>query len=63
MNQELYNKFKYPDFASVIKVGRLKWVGHVVRMDGERKMEKLLEGKLQKSFINVSYSVTKTLNL
>jgi hypothetical protein len=45
MNQEIYNKFKSPDVITVIKVRRLEWLGRVVRMDGERTVKKLLEGK------------------
>jgi hypothetical protein len=36
MNQEIYHKFTSPDIVTVITVRRLEWVGHVVRMDGER---------------------------
>jgi hypothetical protein len=45
MNQEIYNKFKYPNIVTVIKVRRLEWLGHVVRIDGARIVKKLLEGK------------------
>jgi hypothetical protein len=45
MSREIYNKFKSPDIVTVIKVHRLECVGHVVRMDGERTVKKLLEGK------------------
>lgn len=45
MNQEVYNKFKSPDFVTVIKVLRLEWLEHVVRMDGTNTVQKLLEGK------------------
>jgi vacuolar-type H+-ATPase catalytic subunit A/Vma1 len=40
----IYNIFKSPDTVTVIKVGRLELFGHVVRMDGERTVTKLLEG-------------------
>jgi hypothetical protein len=45
MNQEIYNKFKSPNIVTGIKVRRLEWLGHVVRMDGARIVKKLLEGK------------------
>ena len=45
MNQQIYNKFTFPDILTVIKVHRLEWLGHVVRLDGERTVKKLLEGK------------------
>jgi hypothetical protein len=45
MNQEICNKFKSPNIATVIKVCRLEWLGHVVRMDGARIVKKFLEGK------------------
>jgi hypothetical protein len=43
MNQEIYlKKLKSPDIVTVIKVCTLEWLGHVVRMDGERTVHKLL---------------------
>jgi hypothetical protein len=36
INQEICNKFKHPDIVTVIKVHRLEWLGHVVRMDDEQ---------------------------
>ena len=45
MNQKVYNKSKSPDFVTVIKVLRLIWLEHAVRMDGKNKAQKLLEGK------------------
>jgi hypothetical protein len=45
MNQEIYNKFKSPNIATIIKVCRLEWPGYVVRMDGARIVKKLQEGK------------------
>jgi hypothetical protein len=40
-----FNKFKSPDTVTVVKVRRLEWLGHVMRMDGERTLKKLHEGK------------------
>lgn len=48
MNQEIYNKLNFPDIVTLIKVQRLEWSGHVVRMDGGMAMKTLLEGKLEK---------------
>jgi len=45
LNQEIYNKFKSPDIVAVIKVHRLEWVGHVLRMDGTRTVKELLDSK------------------
>ena len=45
MNQEVYNKSKSPDFVTVIKLLRMVWLEHVVRMDVKNKIQKLLEGK------------------
>ena len=44
-NKDISNNFKPPGTLTVIKVRRLEWCGRVVRMDGERKIKKLLEGK------------------
>jgi hypothetical protein len=40
-----YNKFKYPAILPAIKVRRLEWLGCVVKVDIERRVKKLLEGK------------------
>jgi hypothetical protein len=45
MNQEIYNKSKSSDIVTVIKVRRLEWLGHGVRMGNERAVKKSLEGK------------------
>jgi hypothetical protein len=44
INQEIYKKFKSPNNVTAIKVHRLEWFGHVVRMGGRRTV-KLLEHK------------------
>jgi hypothetical protein len=45
LNPEIYNKFKSPDIVSVVQVRRFEWLGHVVRLDGERAVNRLLKGK------------------
>ena len=37
INQEMYNKFKSPDIATVTEVRTMEWLRHIVRMDGERE--------------------------
>jgi hypothetical protein len=44
MNQKIYNTHKSPDVV-LIKAHRLEWCEHVVGMDGERTLKKLLEGE------------------
>jgi hypothetical protein len=41
-------EFKPPDIVTVIRAGRLEWLGHVVRMVGERRYRKAYEGKEKK---------------
>ncbi|XP_066904006.1 uncharacterized protein [Halyomorpha halys] len=41
-NQDLYIMFKEHDIVRVIKIARLRWVGHVVRMDNEDPPRQLL---------------------
>ena len=43
MNKAISNKFKSPGMVTVIKVRRLEWLGHVVRVEGERTVQKLLQ--------------------
>jgi hypothetical protein len=46
MNAELMTKYKAPDIVNVIKIRRLEWLGHVVRMNEIRSV-KIFEGKLE----------------
>ena len=41
-------KYKAPDIVNVIKIGRLEWLGHVVRMNETRSVKKIFEGKLDR---------------
>ena len=46
-NEELKTKYKAPDIVNVIKIRRLEWLGHVVRMNETRSVKKISEGKLE----------------
>jgi hypothetical protein len=45
-NVELMTKYKAPYIVNVIKIRRLEWLGHVVRMNETRYVKKSFEGKL-----------------
>jgi hypothetical protein len=32
-NKELYDLFKEPRISVIIRIGRLRWAGHVIRME------------------------------
>jgi len=44
----VFTKYKAPDIVNVIKIRRLKWLGHVVRMNETRSVKKIFEGKLDR---------------
>jgi hypothetical protein len=46
-NEELITKYKAPYIVNVIKIQRMKWLGHVVRMNETRSVKKIFEGKLE----------------
>jgi len=35
-NNELYSLYKEPNIVEYIKIRRLEWVGHIIRMEEER---------------------------
>jgi hypothetical protein len=37
-NEELINKYEAPDIVNVIKIRRMEWLGHVVRMNETRSV-------------------------
>ena len=44
---ELITKYKCQDIATVIKIRKLEWPGHVIRMNDTRSGKKIFEGKLE----------------
>jgi len=46
-NAELITKYKSQDIVTVIKIRRLEWLGHVIRVNETRSVKKVLEGKLE----------------
>jgi hypothetical protein len=40
-------KYKAPNIVNVIKIRRLEWLRHVVRMNETRSVKKIFEGKLE----------------
>jgi len=46
-NAELITKYKSQDIVTVIKIRRLEWLGHVIRMNKTRSVKKVFEGKLE----------------
>jgi len=46
-NAELITKYKSQDIVMVIKIQRLEWLGHVIRMNETRSVENIFEGKVE----------------
>ena len=44
-NEELHSLYRSPNLVRVIKSRRLKWTGHVARMEEGRSAFKILTGK------------------
>ena len=44
-NEELYNLYRSPNMVRIIKSRRLRWAGHVARMEEGRSGFKILTGK------------------
>jgi hypothetical protein len=43
-NNELYSLYKNPNIVEYIKIRRLGWVGHIIRMEEERIQKRVLNG-------------------
>jgi hypothetical protein len=46
-NEELHNLYSSPDIIRQIRSRRMRWAGHGARMGEERKMYRVLVGKLE----------------
>jgi len=46
-NAQLMTKYKSQDIVTVIKIRRLEWLGHDIRMNENRSVKKIFEGKLE----------------
>jgi hypothetical protein len=46
-NEELHDLYSLPSTIRIIKVRRMRWVGHVTRMGEKRNAYRLLVGKLE----------------
>ena len=44
-NKELYNLYRSPNIVRVIKSRKLRWAGHVARMEAGRSALKILTGR------------------
>jgi hypothetical protein len=44
-NEEVHNSYSSPDIIRQVKSRRMRWAGHVARMEEERKVYKVLVGK------------------
>ena len=44
-NEELHSFYRSPNIVRVIKSSRLRWAGHVARMEESRSPFKILTGK------------------
>jgi hypothetical protein len=43
-NNELYSLYKEPNIVEDIEIRRLKWAGHIIRVEEERFSKKVLNG-------------------
>jgi hypothetical protein len=44
-NEELHNLYSAPNMIRMIKSGKMRWAGHVARMDVKRNAYRILVGK------------------
>jgi hypothetical protein len=46
-NAELTTMYKSQNIITVIKIRRLEWLGHIIRLDETKSVKKIFEGKLE----------------
>jgi hypothetical protein len=46
-NKEMNDLYSLPNIVQVVKSGRMRWAGHVVRMGEERRVHMVLVGKTE----------------
>ena len=46
-NLELITKYKSQNIVTIVKIQRLEWLGHVIRVNETRSVKKIFEGKLE----------------
>ncbi|PSN57406.1 hypothetical protein C0J52_07305, partial [Blattella germanica] len=44
-NREIYELYNSPDIVTDIKIGRLRWAGHIQRMKPSEMVRKIMETK------------------
>ncbi|XP_071043874.1 uncharacterized protein [Parasteatoda tepidariorum] len=44
-NTKLYKAYKEPDVIKFIKIQRIKWAGHIIRMEGSRTTKKVFSDR------------------
>ena len=47
-NLELMTKYKSQVIVTVVKIRRLEWLGHVIRMTETRSVKKIFEGEIRR---------------
>ena len=52
-NEELHTLYRSPNIVMVIKYRRLRWAGHVARMEESRSAFKILTGKPTRKRLDV----------
>jgi hypothetical protein len=46
-NEELYDLYSAPSIITIIKLSRMRWVGHEVQVGEKRNMYRLMAGKAE----------------
>jgi hypothetical protein len=50
-SEELHILYSSPNIIRQIKSSRMRWVGHVAHMGGDRKLYKVLDGRMESKWM------------